>query len=103
MPVTADRQNRTDADRRVSLYTALSDEIKVRHYSPKTLKSYTHRIRHFQHFTRSRTPALLSDEDVKAFLTFLAVRQKVSSSGQNLAFNALLFFSDTFSEMSSVI
>ena len=34
----------------------------------------------------------MTSSDVKEFLTFLAVTQKVSASSQNQAFNALLFF-----------
>jgi integrase len=34
---------------------------------------------------------LLASEDVKDFLTFLAVKKQVSASSQNQAFNALLF------------
>jgi len=71
----------------------LSNEIKVRHYSPKTLKSYSVWVRKLQYFSKSKDPALLSTTDVKEFLTFLAVKQKVSASSQNQAFNALLFFS----------
>jgi len=37
-------------------------------------------------------PELLTTNDVKEFLTYLAVKQKVSASSQNQAFNALLFF-----------
>ena len=71
---------------------AISNEIKVRHYSPKTLKSYSTWIRKLQSFLKSKDPAEISTENVKAFLTFLAVEQKVSASSQNQAFNALLFF-----------
>jgi len=35
---------------------------------------------------------LISTDDVKEYLTFLAVKRKVSASTQNQAFNALLFF-----------
>jgi integron integrase len=73
-------------------YTRLANEIRVRHYSPKTLTTYNGWLRKFQGFTRSKDPLLLSTDDVKKFLTFLAVRRKVSSSTQNQAFNALLFF-----------
>lgn len=73
-------------------YARLTDEIKLRHYSAKTLRTYTHWVRRYQTFTRSREPKALTTENVKAFLTFLAVDQKVSASTQNLAFNALLFF-----------
>jgi site-specific recombinase XerD len=73
-------------------YTRLSDAIQVRHYSTKTLKIYTQWLRHFQTFTRSQDPNLLSSDQVKGFLTFLAVTRKVSASTQNQAFSALLFF-----------
>jgi integron integrase len=73
-------------------YGALVNEIKVRHYSPKTLSAYTHWVRKFQAFTKSKQPLSLSTQDVKAFLTSLATKSKVSSSTQNQAFNALLFF-----------
>lgn len=73
-------------------FDGLSNEIKLRHYSPKTLATYTTWARNFQTFTRSKDPKLLSVEDVKTFLTSLAVDRNVSSSTQNQAFNALLFF-----------
>ena len=73
-------------------YTGLENEIKLRHYSPKTLKTYHQWIRKFQSFTRSKPPESLSTLDVKKFLTSLAVESKVAASTQNQAFNALLFF-----------
>jgi len=73
-------------------YDSLQDEIKVRHYSPKTLQTYKEWVHHFQTFLRSKAPESLSAEDVKEFLTSLAVKRKVSSTTQNQAFNALLFF-----------
>jgi site-specific recombinase XerD len=73
-------------------YSRLEDEIRVRHYSSKTLKTYKGWVRKFQTFTRSKNPELLSSDDVKEYLTFLAVKRKVSSTTQNQAFNSLLFF-----------
>ena len=70
----------------------LSNEIKVRHYSPNTLKSYVTWVNKLQHFCKGKDPAELTTDVVKEFLTFLAVTQKVSASSQNQAFNALLFF-----------
>ncbi len=75
-----------------SVYNDLDAEIKIRHYSPKTLKAYRGWVRQFQNFIKSKGPQLLSNTDVKDFLTFLAVKRKVSASSQNQAFNALLFF-----------
>jgi integron integrase len=71
---------------------ALANEIKVRHYSPKTLKSYRTWVYKIQAFLNSKAPESLDSEDVKRFLTHLAVEMKVSASSQNQAFNALLFF-----------
>ena len=69
----------------------LTDEIKVRHYSRKTLKHYADWGRKFQNYLKDKDPAELSSQEVKDYLTYLAVTCKVSSSHQNLAFNALLF------------
>ena len=73
-------------------YSQLINEIHLRHYSPKTLKSYQSNVRKFQDFTRSKPPESLTTDDVKEFLTFLAVKKQVAASTQNLAFNSLLFF-----------
>lgn len=72
--------------------TDLAAEIKVRHYSPKTLKSYSVWVRKFQFFTRNKELLAVSPAEVKEYMKFLAVNQKVSASSQNQAFNALLFF-----------
>jgi len=74
------------------VFARLAEEIQVRHYSSKTLRSYAQWMRQLQTFTRSKDPRSLSSADVKEFLTFLAVTRKVSASTQNQAFNALLFF-----------
>ena len=73
-------------------YSRLANEIKVRHYSPKTLKTYQGWVRKFQVFLQNKSPENLSSQEVKEFLTFLAVRRKVSATTQNQAFNSLLFF-----------
>ena len=69
----------------------LAAEIKTRHYSRKTLKTYAHWSRQFQRFLKNKPPKSLSSKDVKEYLTYLAVQCRVSASTQNQAFNALLF------------
>jgi hypothetical protein len=69
----------------------LAGEIKVRHYSRKTLKTYAHWSRQFQRFLKNKPPQELTTVDVKEYLTYLAVKCKVAASTQNQAFNSLLF------------
>jgi hypothetical protein len=69
----------------------LAAEIKTRHYSRKTLKTYAHWSRKFQGFLKNKPPKSLSSKDVKEYMTYLAVQCRVSASTQNQAFNALLF------------
>ncbi len=76
----------------VGVYEQLTATVAVRHYSPKTLQAYRSWIRKLQAFVKSKDPGLLCMDDVKEFLSYLAVEKKVSASSQNQAFNALLFF-----------
>jgi integron integrase len=69
----------------------LAAEIKVRHYSRKTLQTYALWSRKFQRFLKNKPPQELSTTDVKDYLTFLAVKCHVAASTQNQAFNSLLF------------
>jgi len=70
----------------------IENEIRVQHYSRSTLRTYKGWVRKFQAFTKSKPPELLPSNDVKDYLTFLAVKKKVSLTTQNQAFNSLLFF-----------
>ena len=70
----------------------MADEIKVRHYSRKTLKTYALWSRQFQRFLKNKPPQELTTQDVKDYLTYLAVKCRVAASTQNQAFNSLLFF-----------
>jgi integron integrase len=74
----------------------LREAIRIKHYAYSTERTY---IEWFQRFHKYLTTAKCknwekdgADEtDVRDFLSHLAVRQKVASSTQNQAFNALLF------------
>jgi integron integrase len=74
-----------------ALLATLAGEIKVRHYSRKTLKTYANWSRKFQRFLKNKSPQELTTADVKEYLTFLAVTCKVAAATQNQAFNSLLF------------
>lgn len=73
------------------LLDQLRDAITVRHYSRDTLKAYTHWVKRFIYFHGIRHPKDMGAPEVTAFLTNLAVVEKVSASTQNQAFNSILF------------
>lgn len=83
--------NKTSSDWSIA-YTKMSQVIMLQHYSSKTHKSYTNWVKQFEGFTQSKFPNQLNQNDVKSFLSHLAVHKKVSASSQNQAFHALLFF-----------
>lgn len=54
------------------VYARLEEQIKVRHYSPKTWRSYRSWARQLQAFVRSKDALELDVEDVKKFLNYLS-------------------------------
>ena len=54
--------------------------VRIRNYSGKTLEAYRLWTRKFQAFVRSKPPTDLDGEDVKRFLTYLAVERRVAAS-----------------------
>lgn len=84
-------QVKSDSPEWDALIDKLAGEIKVRHYSRKTLKTYALWSRQFQRFLKNTPPQELTTADVKEYLTYLAVKCKVAASTQNQAFNSLLF------------
>lgn len=69
----------------------MAEEIKVRHYSRKTLQTYALWSRQFQRYLKNKPPQELTTADVKEYLTYLAVKCHVAASTQNQAFNSILF------------
>lgn len=69
----------------------LREVIRLRHYASSTEKTYLHWNRRFLAY-RHETGAEgeLTADNAKAFLTHLAMVEKVSASTQNQAFSALL-------------
>ena len=64
---------------------------RVRHLSLRTEQSYSDWIRRFILFHRKRHPEQMGTEEIRQFLSHLAVEGNVSASTQNVALCALLF------------
>lgn len=67
-------QEKSDSPEWDDVLVKLSEEIKVRHYSRKTLQTYAKWSRQFQKFLKDKPPAELTTADVKEYLTWLAVK-----------------------------
>ncbi|MBD3236054.1 MAG: integron integrase [Candidatus Eisenbacteria bacterium] len=66
--------------------------LRLRHYSPRTERSYLGWARRYLRYLGPAHLALPDTTDAKAYLSQLASRQRVAASTQNQAFHALLFF-----------
>ncbi len=66
------------------------DQIWLKHYSYRTEQTYVYWIRRYILFHNKRHPAEMGGAELEAFLTHLAVADKVAASTQNQALNAVL-------------
>jgi integron integrase len=75
---------------------SLRDVLRLRHYSRKTEKAYAGWVQRFHRYAvtvkNADSPADCGREEVRNYLSHLAMAAKVSASSQNQAFNALVFF-----------
>ena len=70
---------------------SLKEEIRLRQYSDKTLRTYRTWIRQFGEYLEFKPPAEVDSDDARRFMAHLAVDRQIAASTQNQAFNALLF------------
>jgi len=73
------------------LIDRLREALRARHYSRRTEQTYCHWVKRFIFFHHVRHPSEMAEPEINAFLTHLAVKEKVSSSTQNQALCAILF------------
>ncbi len=66
--------------------------LRLKHRSFATEKAYLGWLRDFYRFVKGIDPEALTSEQVRDFLSYLAVERHVTASTQNQAFNAILFF-----------
>jgi hypothetical protein len=74
----------------------MREAIRIKHYSYKTERSYIDWVKRFYNYVlnikkKDFKANGLDSSDVRDFLSHLAIKQRVSSSTQNQAFNSLLF------------
>lgn len=77
--------------RQPKLLDRVRQACRLRHLSRHTEEAYVGWIRRFILFHHKRHPADMGTDEVRKYLTWLAVDRRVSASTQNQAFNAILF------------
>jgi integron integrase len=65
--------------------------IRLKHYSPRTEKTYVGWIRRYILFHNKRHPREMGSREIETYLRNLATERRVAASTQNQAFNAILF------------
>jgi len=84
-------ESRPDRKGKPRLLAQLKESLRVRHYSRRTEQSYCYWVKRFIFFHNVRHPKEMAEPEINAFLTSLAVKEKVSASTQNQALSALLY------------
>ncbi|MEE8301227.1 MAG: phage integrase N-terminal SAM-like domain-containing protein, partial [Candidatus Tectomicrobia bacterium] len=64
---------------------------RTKHLSLSTEQAYVRWVRRYVRYHGLRHPHELTEDDVQAFLSYLALERSVAASTQNQAFSALLF------------
>lgn len=81
----------SDLSQALPLMDQLRRVLRARHYSKRTEQAYCLWVRRYIRYHNLRHPAEMAEAEVNAFLTHLAVEERVSASTQNQALSAVLF------------
>ena len=76
---------------KTKLLDQMCEVLRLKHLSFRTEEAYVGWVRRFILFHDKRHPKEMGAQEIRAFLTHLAVHGKVAASTQNSALNALLF------------
>src|SRR5712664_3657323 len=73
------------------LFDEVRSVARMRHLSIRTEQAYVQWIRRYILFHRKRHPREMSEAEIRAFISHLAVNGRVAASTQTVALSALLF------------
>jgi integron integrase len=73
------------------LLDRLSNELRTRHYSRRTEQTYLAWVRRYILFHSKKHPSSMGAQEINAFISHLALQEKVAASTQNQALSAIVF------------
>jgi integrase/recombinase XerD len=79
------------------------DELRIRNYSLKTIKSYTSCLRSCQNFFAPRKMSDLSNEDIRRYILHQIEKKRLSAGTVNQTLNALRFLYEEIYKRSIVL
>lgn len=71
---------------------AMRKKLKLRNYSPSTIRTYTEQFKLFMQFYPDSIPEDLGEEEILHYLMHLIEKRRLSVSTQNQAINAIKFY-----------
>ena len=74
------------------LLAKMSETLRRMHYSYRTEQVYLQWIKRYLKFFMKKDPRLLGEQEIRRYLTYLAVKRNVAASTQNQALCAILYF-----------
>lgn len=83
--------HQTDVNQPPRLLDQIRQVTRLKHFSPKTERSYLYYIRDFILFHNKTHPREMGVTEIRAYLAHLAINKRVAASTQNVALSALLF------------
>lgn len=73
------------------LLDQVREVLRMKHYSLRTEQAYVDWIKRYIFFHKKRHPEDMSETEIRAFVSDLATKKRVSASTQTVALSALLF------------
>ena len=70
-------------EKKPKLLDQVRNTLRTKHYSMKTEEAYIYWIKKYIFFHNKRHPKKMGEKEINEFLTYLAVKEKVSASTQN--------------------
>ncbi len=68
------------------------DSLVIRRYSENTIRTYTSMFEEFINYYYSKKPVDISEKEIIAYIRYLVVERRISSSYQNQAINAIKYY-----------
>lgn len=84
-------KDKSKTEQKPKLLDQVRTPIRTKHYSPRTEELYIYWIKKYIFFHKKRHPAEMGEPEIRVFLNYLAVKEKVAASTQNQALCAIIF------------